>query len=351
MKKLPYNAVRNRIYNYCLVPSLVGFEVASRQNDTDILQDTFLHIEQIALQLKPYEERIQKYYLTVPNNYLILELIDQQTTFNDFDDFIVYLRSLSEKTILTHIILCLTEDKSLTPHNIPDTHFEFDYLFEMVEQYISSVEQKWTWLAAIHKPKIFINELADLLLEIAEWFTPIYDAWEAECIAYHETFNIEQFFEKYQSILSRDILLQKITESYHLITLVPFITYFMLIISTDTQLSPTLLSGTRIEQYFDRRYSNLNDDTRTELLKHLSDATRYQILQLSATGEYKAKEMAEKLNITPAAVSYHMSKLTSSGLLTFQTKENKSIEQQVNQAILKQLIEKIATDFEIPFDK
>lgn len=350
MNKLPFNPVLNRIFNYCLIPTLLSVANSKASPERDYLQDALSDIDYIKSHMKPYEERIKRYYLSSNTSYLVLEFFDERIDFTSFDEFLAYLRSLSDKQILTRII-SVFEFFSLTEANaIPDTHYELHYLFQLIDQHVTSNEEKWYWISAVHQPHEFIEQLAQLLEELVPWFEPIYNQWEAECLQAYEPFDLNDFVKRYDSFVSTDILSTLSRDDYQLITLMPLMTYFIMMGNplTRGKSSPVLLLlGTRIPQIFDATFHDLTNDSRTELLKHLSDATRYQILQMSATSNYKAKDIAEKLSITPAAVSYHTSKLTTSGLLTFTTTEDNAIQQQLNKTLLQQLFDKIKNDFNI----
>ncbi len=76
-------------------------------------------------------------------------------------------------------------------------------------------------------------------------------------------------------------------------------------------------------------FSNLLFDENVSLerfsnaFKSLSDTNRIAILKLLAEKSWYGQEIAEKLNITPATVSYHMAFLQKAGFISFQRMDNR----------------------------
>jgi DNA-binding transcriptional ArsR family regulator len=83
---------------------------------------------------------------------------------------------------------------------------------------------------------------------------------------------------------------------------------------------------------------NLNLERFSIFFKTLSDPNRIAILKLLSQKPWYGQELAEKLNITPATISYHMTFLQKVGVITFQKMDNRSY-YCLNQNKLMELIE------------
>ena len=59
-----------------------------------------------------------------------------------------------------------------------------------------------------------------------------------------------------------------------------------------------------------------------ETLKALADPTRREILLLLREGELTAGELAQQLGIAPSALSHHLQKLRSAGLMEERREKN-----------------------------
>lgn len=74
-----------------------------------------------------------------------------------------------------------------------------------------------------------------------------------------------------------------------------------------------------------------------ETFKALSDPQRRELLTLLKEGRLNAGELAEKLNITPAALSYHL-KLLKKADLIIEYKEKNFIFYELNTSVFDEMI-------------
>ena len=75
----------------------------------------------------------------------------------------------------------------------------------------------------------------------------------------------------------------------------------------------------------------------TSIFKVLSDETRRRILVLLKEGRLSAGEIAERLGMTPAALSYHL-KLLKGADLVMEYKSKNYIYYEINTTVLQELI-------------
>ena len=73
------------------------------------------------------------------------------------------------------------------------------------------------------------------------------------------------------------------------------------------------------------------------IFKVLSDSQRREILQMLKNGKMNAGEIAEKLQITPAALSYHL-KLLKSADLIMEYKHKNFVYYEINTTVFDELI-------------
>ena len=74
-----------------------------------------------------------------------------------------------------------------------------------------------------------------------------------------------------------------------------------------------------------------------ETFKALSDPIRREILVMLKEGKMSAGEIAEKFDMSPATISYHISQLKRAGLL-FETKYKNFIYYEINVSIFEELV-------------
>lgn len=75
----------------------------------------------------------------------------------------------------------------------------------------------------------------------------------------------------------------------------------------------------------------------TNIFKVLADSQRRDILIMLRDGRLNAGEISEKLNITPAALSYHLKLLKSADLIS-EYKEKNYIYYEINTSVFDELI-------------
>lgn len=75
----------------------------------------------------------------------------------------------------------------------------------------------------------------------------------------------------------------------------------------------------------------------SNIFKVLSDKQRRDILEMLKDGRLSAGEIAERLGVTPAALSYHL-KLLKSADLVMEYKNKNFIYYEINTTVLEELI-------------
>ena len=75
----------------------------------------------------------------------------------------------------------------------------------------------------------------------------------------------------------------------------------------------------------------------SNIFKVLADRQRREILEMLRGGRLNAGEIAEKLNITPAALSYHLELLKAADLVA-EYKEKNFIYYEINTSVFDELI-------------
>ena len=75
----------------------------------------------------------------------------------------------------------------------------------------------------------------------------------------------------------------------------------------------------------------------SNIFKVLADEQRREILRLLKDGRLSAGEIAERLSVTPAALSYHL-RLLKSADLVIEYKSKNFVYYEINTTVLQQLI-------------
>jgi DNA-binding transcriptional ArsR family regulator len=80
------------------------------------------------------------------------------------------------------------------------------------------------------------------------------------------------------------------------------------------------------------------------LLKFLSDPKRYQMVQMLSQKQWYANELAKEFKITPATMSYHVNKMFSLGLISFEQGDQNKMFMQLDKKRLDYLLNQVVRD-------
>ncbi|GKX30422.1 hypothetical protein SH1V18_29020 [Vallitalea longa] len=97
----------------------------------------------------------------------------------------------------------------------------------------------------------------------------------------------------------------------------------------------TIIYGYGLEQKFD---DNMKKMEYKELIKLLNDDNRFEIMSLLGKRAWYSKELADKLGITTATMSYHIKKISTLGILDIETGKNKRLYYRLNKNKLIKIV-------------
>ena len=97
------------------------------------------------------------------------------------------------------------------------------------------------------------------------------------------------------------------------------------------------VSGIPVSSRFKENFKQVKTMGETNIFKVLADRQRRDILTMLKDGRLNAGEIAEKLQVSPAALSYHLKLLKSADLIS-EYKEKNYIYYEVNTTVFEELI-------------
>ena len=174
-----------------------------------------------------------------------------------------------------------------------------------------------------------------MLERVFELYQPIYEQFEQEVLAFEQEFSLSDVMDDEEQNAK---LLEKDTQVFVLSPM--FIDSFLEKVPDFTSYS--LILSTRSSQ-LSKAESELNDETLALTLKTLGDETRYKVLIELIQPHAKNKDIAKKLGLTRASISFHTQKLLNSGLLELVVDDD-SVKYTVNKELIQKIIEKFKQD-------
>lgn len=253
---------------------------------------------------------------------VLIHFLEEGKKIENTDDFYTNLLNMSENDILT----LMSDDETLNKEKMIN---KFSDLYD-------TVAQKWKVVKVILNPVEMMKKYVDLLKFTEKVYTPYYKKYKKEREEFKINFNLNDFIENIKIFDKK--LNHKVIEN---IKIVCILSPILLIFSYAHE--EMIVVGTLFEQSFKSQKND--DETVFEILKILSDKSRYDVLKYLVQTDMKSIEIANKLNISSAAVSFHIKKLLESHLLIASNIENSELKYKVNKELLKKVIDKFNKDF------
>lgn len=345
--KLDYRDYRSEIVEKFFIPLIVKdreepFEADLSQKEKDILKDALDIRNEVENKLADFRQEVNEVFVwghifTILHT-LYFYLLDQGQDPKTVEEACQLILKLSQDEVEEAMRTMLASEN--------DGHREKDLsLMELLEKTDKKPAEKWYWSLALRNPLETVERSVDLLNKLLPIYQPYFEGARAEREAFARDFDIEQLYResKQLALTSLDSLG---VENAPFFVLSPWCFWFAYYGNEEfDNMKVALLASCRIDQIL---LSNveLDIDDLTNALKVISDSTRYQVLVELTKPHAKSKDIAERLNITGAAVSFHTQKLINGDLLLFNTK-NSDVKYSVNQDLLRQMIAKLKSDFEL----
>ncbi|HFI0715922.1 TPA: ArsR/SmtB family transcription factor [Streptococcus suis] len=345
--KLDYRDYRSEIVEKFFIPLIVRerdepFETDLSQKEKDILKD--------ALDIRDEMEEKLVDFRQEANQVFVWGQI-----FNILHSLYFYLLNDGQdpKTVeeACQLILKLSQEEveeamrtMLASEN--EGHREKDLsLMELLEKTDKKPAEKWYWSLAIRNPLETVERSVTLLDKMLPIYQPYFEEARAEREEFAQEFDIEKLYResKQLSMTGLDALG---VETAQFFVLSPWNYWFAYYGNEEFDyMKVALLASCRIVQML-LSNDELDLDDLTTALKVISDSTRYQVLVELTKPHAKSKDIAERLAITGAAVSFHTQKLINGDLLLFNTKDS-DVKYSVNRDLLQQVIDKLKEDFDL----
>ena len=345
--KLDYRDYRSEIVEKFFIPLIVTereepIEADFSQKEKDILKDALDIRGEIEEKLGGFRQEVNQVFVW-------------GHIFNILHSLYFYLLNDGQdpKTVeeACRLILKLSQEevedamRTMLASENEDHHEKGLSLMELLEKTDKMPADKWYWSLAIRNPLETVQQSVHLLDKLLPIYQPYFEQARSEREKFAEEFDIEKLYRdsKQLSMTSLDALG---VETAQLFVLSPWNYWFAYYGNKEFDyMKVALLASCRIDQMM-LPNDELDLEDLTTALKVISDSTRYQVLVELTKPHAKSKDIAERLAITGAAVSFHTQKLINSDLLLFNAKD-KNVKDSVNRGLLQQVINKLKEDFEL----
>lgn len=345
--KLDYRSYRSEIVEKLFIPLIVRereepVEADLSPKEKDILKDALNILHELEESLADFRQEVEEVFIwgSIFNllHILYFQLLDRGQDPKSVQEACQMILTLSQEEVEEAMRSMLAE--------INEGNREKDLsLQEFLEKTNKKPAEKWYWSLVIRNPLGLVQRSVELLERLLPIYQPYFEQARAEREAFAESFDIEKLYRE-SSQLSMTSLDALGVENAQFFVLSPWSFWFAYYGNEKfDQMKVALLSSCRVDQLLLSK-EELDLDDLTTALKVISDSTRYQILVELTKPHAKSKDIAERLNITGAAVSFHTQKLINGDLLLFNTKDQ-DVKYSVNRGLLQQVIAKLTEDFDL----
>ncbi|HFI0177520.1 TPA: ArsR/SmtB family transcription factor [Streptococcus suis] len=345
--KLDYRDYRSEIVEKFFIPLIIRerdepFEADLSQKERDILKDALEIRDEIEEKLADFRQEVNEVFVwghifNILHSLYFYLLNDGQDPKTVEEACQLILKLSQEEVEETMRTMLASENEG---------HREKDLsLMELLEKTDKKPADKWYWSLAIRNPLETVERSVALLDKMLPIYQPYFEQARAEREAFAQEFDIEKLYRdsKQLSMTGLDTLG---VETAQFFVLSPWNYWFAYYGNEEFDyMKVALLASCRIDQIL-LSNDELDLDDLTTALKVISDSTRYQVLVELTKPHAKSKDIAERLAITGAAVSFHTQKLINGDLLLFNTKDS-DVKYSVNRDLLQQVIDKLKEDFDL----
>ncbi|WNO79642.1 ArsR family transcriptional regulator [Streptococcus suis] len=345
--KLDYRDYRSEIVEKFFIPLIVKdreepIEADFSQKEKDILKDALDIRDEIEEKLVDFRQEVNQVFVwghifNILHSLYFYILNDGQDP-KTVEEACQLILKLSQEEVEDAMRTMLASEN--------DGHREKTLsLMELLEKTDKKPADKWYWSLAIRNPLETVERSVHLLNKLLPIYQPYFEQARTEREEFAKDFDIEKLYResKQLAMTSLDSLG---VENAPFFVLSPWCFWFAYYGNEQfDNMKVALLASCRIDQIM-LSNDELDLDDLTRALKVISDSTRYQVLVELTKPHAKSKDIAERLAITGAAVSFHTQKLINGDLLLFNTK-NSDVKYSVNRELLKEVIDKLKVDFDL----
>lgn len=286
----------------------------------------------------------------VENSYAILEPIYLELS-KKYDSLWKILEVANENDSIAHVLLSsgfhnnekLSEPKSFEHYlylfiievdAAEDIKYQLneDQLFKLLQDSSFTDNDKWKINQLYHSFPKYNKQFKEVVKTLEPYIKKEIDTYNDLLLAFHTDWSQQLAIEKPHIYISKLLNTQFSEEQVDSMTLFPSI------FGNNSLTWQNDLFFTGI--IFDSKFSFHNEMNLSEMCRYLSlfsDPSRFAIVKQLLKQPMYGKELANTLQLSPATISYHISDLSSAGLIKYVSGKNKRIYYHINSDLLDEI--------------
>ncbi|GAA0116785.1 ArsR/SmtB family transcription factor [Clostridium senegalense] len=214
-----------------------------------------------------------------------------------------------------------------------------------IESIQCTPEQKWNLILFANEPKKYVLEFCEIIRKYIKVYEKNLEKMNKIKVKYNDEFekNLRENGLDYLKSINDIINYEKFDEIIVYPLFVNFFSFVYNLIGEKLEIG----IGFKHKEFIDKiRDKNSNYKNYDAILKILGDKSKLNIIKLLNKSEMYGTEIAEKLNLTTATVSHHMSQLSVVGLVTLDRSDTK-VYYKLNKKRLKEVVLYLKSEFNL----
>lgn len=361
----------SKIYDFLKFPRLLFYREESKKREMEnnyeglVIDDYLDFVKDVEERLTVLREDIQKFYgASFLYEYDFIDLITQShgicNTIYGYEDERDYLKSLlelSKEEISRNLIYSLIQineeylnDNEDVMERARDISGNKDHMISFIKELSIEASSKWNLFLIVEDPKGHMKSYIDLMMEILPIFNRVYEIYEEEILSYGkklESFLNENGEEGLKNI-SYSMIDSKLIENQDIKLIVSKV-YSYAVSMFNVKEDSYVVWGFKMEETFKKMKEIDENKTqgRVQIFKNLGDKTRYETLKLIAQGQSSTTEIAKKLGVSTATISYHINNFLTTKVIKLD-KRDKRYGYTIDYELLSKVIEGLKEDLLFP---
>ncbi len=358
--KFEFNKDASRILDYLIYPRLYYFidkdDKENEENFQSLIREDFMeYVEETMKAFIPYNDIIERYYQKdIYANIDFIQIVIKAFPPYEYKDEHLYINDLLKvndeefrKKFIKTLITIDDEDKN---QDIDESLIDEAHAIKYINDLKIDASNKWNMLMMVQDPKKCLNEFVDLLKHIEPRFYDYYKTQADEVIIVGNKLSAKLAVNTSETLrkMSYNAVNYDFTGNdichFYVSAIFPYTLRF--IENGDCR----IVWGLEMEYSFEKLHE-MNEDKmiqRVKVFKALGDKTRYDTIRLIASGVSSIKDIANKLDVSSATISYHINEFLTSSIISLNRKKDKKSIYDVDYQKLEDVLTELRNDLKFP---
>lgn len=360
----------SRIFDFLYLPRLLHYKKETNQDDLIekqeiICKDHEKNIKKIQEKLRSYSKEIDTFFYMkeMHNEYDLLALITRVYHYEGYQnelDYLTFLKTLTDSEIKKSIVQALLvnkEDDMISLDDVTDQLEEIISNDHSIKDFIKNLSIdaafKWNLFLIIEEPKKYIHQFVELMERLHPFFMEIYTPYKEEIILYGTQLadKLNKDINKSLNEITFDTLSVNLFPDQKEINVYISVLFpYTVSLASNPDQKNIIVWGLHMEETF-KKLNEINENKtneRVQIFKNLGDKTRYEVLKLIASGITSTKEIAEKLGVSSATISYHISNFITTKVVKMDSTTNKKFGYIIDYDLLEHVFNELKEDLKFP---